>query len=130
MIPLSKLPKSITYFKGAVEFMNEDERRMWCRGFVELGQQKLQDTRRWNKKVSLLRNILSLTPAELERLVSAMNCKTYFLRADKNAKTKRSLIAGAKALLVEYNRLIDQFFEGKIREPKKLTVEDILNDGG
>jgi hypothetical protein len=128
MIPYQQIPKGVSYMKGQVEFIDEIERRVWTMGFYSLARQKLQDTRRWNNKQGVLRNILLLTPAEQERLISAMNVKTYWARADKTAKTKRSLIAGAKALLVEYNRLTDQFFEGKIREPKARGIEDILNE--
>jgi len=127
MISYLHIPKYITHMKGQVEFIDEAERKTWAIDFYELAKQKLQDTKRWGKRGKKA-NILLLTPAERERLISAMNCKTYFLRADKTAKTKRSLIAGAKALLVEYNRLTDQFFEGKLREPKIRTIEDVINE--
>jgi hypothetical protein len=114
--------------KGQVEFIDEGERRAWSMDFYKLARQKLEMTKRWSPKQGTLRNILLLTPAEQERLISAMNVKVYWARADKNAKTKRSLIAGAKALLEAYNRLLDGFFEGKLREERKRTIDEILHE--
>ncbi|MFH0763463.1 MAG: hypothetical protein V1927_00460 [Candidatus Omnitrophota bacterium] len=112
--------------KGQTEFIDEGERRAWAMDFYKLARQKLEMTNRWNCKQGILANILLLTPAECEKLVSAMNCKIYWVRADKNAKTKRSLIAYAKALLEAYNRFIDSFMEHQLRVEHKKTMKEIF----
>ena len=130
---ISRVPRTIQHYRGQVAFLDEQEKISWCRNFVELVVQKLQDTHRWQKAKTLLQNIVYLTPAEREKLVSLLNLKTYFYRIDRwsganKVKNKANLINQAKTLIVEYNRLLDEFFEGRIRPEHKKTIAEVLSE--
>ncbi len=126
-ISTNKLPKNILHMYGQVDFKSEDERILWAKDFVYCAEQKLRDTRRWTKQ-GLLQNLRLLTHAEREKLISALNLKTYFIRADRARKKGFAGMFQARGLAKDYHELSDSFFEGKLRDSKAKSVEDVLND--
>ena len=124
----SKLPKAITEATGAILFRSPDEKYLWTQDYIKIARQRLEDTGRWDKKHTILRNVNKLTPMEKEKLADAMSLKIMQYRADRALKKGVAGVLASKSALLSKHHLLDTLFEGKVRAESKTTIQDLLNE--
>lgn len=124
----SKLPKAIMNSERAIYFHSDEERTIWVKGYISFARQRLEDTGRWTKGMSILRNMSKLTPMEHEKLADAMNMKVMQYRSDRAFKKGVQGAKEARTALLSKHSLLNDLFEGKVRaDTKGKAIEDLLN---
>ena len=121
----SNIPKCIKENEGACVFHSEAERNIWVQGYIEIGQQKLKMSNRWDNKKSIRRNLLSLSPYEEILLCDIASLIVWQYRSDRAKKKGVEGAKEARSALTDKQRLLAIFFEGKVKPER--TIEELLN---
>lgn len=123
-VNLKNIPLSTLNRLGAFDFKDDSERFVWVRNYVRYARQKLSDTGRWTKK-GLLHNLNGLNPWEQDLDAAICNMKLELTRVVKGRSKGNK---DARTLVMLIQRLLNTFFEGKVRSEGNTSGEDLLNE--